>query len=87
MDISTLERIDRRIQRRARVRETLDKPVTRVTSVTDVAFRCHGWCPIRHRRGMMRDETRLVGILVGTEADAAKPRPLVIVAVFDAVEA
>ena len=35
----------------------------------------------------MGDEARLVGILVGAQADAAKPRALVIVAVFDAVEA
>jgi hypothetical protein len=54
-------------------RETLDKPVTSITSVTDAAVSCHWWCPIRHGRRMMGDEARLVGILVGTQAEAAKP--------------
>ena len=61
-----MERIDRGTQGREGLRETLDKPVTRVTSVTGAAVICHEWCPIRHRRGMVDDEARLVGILVGT---------------------
>jgi hypothetical protein len=71
-DSRAMERIDKGSPGRERVREPLDKPVTRVTSVTDVAFRCHWWSPIRHRRGMVGDEARLVRIVVGAEADAAK---------------
>jgi hypothetical protein len=36
---------------------------------------------------MMGEEARLVGILVGAHAEAAKPRALVVVPMFHAVEA
>jgi hypothetical protein len=64
---------NRRTQRREGERETLYEPVTRVTSVTDAAVRCHWWCPSRHGRGMMRDEARLVSILVAPQAETEKP--------------
>ena len=79
--------IGRRTKRRSGSRETLYEPVTPVTTVTDAAVRCHGWCPIRHGRRMMGDEAWLVGILVSAQAEAAKPRTLVVVPVFHAVEA
>jgi hypothetical protein len=82
-----LEGTVRGIKHRKRHRETLDAPITRVTPVTDAAVRCHRWCPIRHRWGMIRDEARLVGILIGAQAEAAKPRALVVIPVFHAVKA